>query len=150
MATEEKVMTDEEARVFAEGRLASFEFMQNHLNDEEQMVRGPENASKMAAYLRTKKLAWTVENLEKAYVLLREAGELQLEPNPAVHPELEAPSAEIVPETYPWGPALTKQSFARLSGEEMRRWRNSAKWHAEFNNQFEALDLKITNLKKEY
>jgi hypothetical protein len=137
--------TDQEAREYALGHFESISFLSAHLNDPKIMVRNTANAEKFAAYIRTHRLPWTQESLEKAFRVLRDGGELEMEPNSAEYPELQTPPVDPTPEaSYPWGPALTKESLKKITGEQMRRFRNSRNPHsAEFNNQLSALGVQV-------
>src|ERR1700761_1770153 len=92
---------DAEARAYAIGHLASLEFMSRHLNDDFVLIRNTSNADKFGAFIKTHKLQWTIGNLERAYEALKGAGELEMEPNPALYPELEAASVDPIEKNFP-------------------------------------------------
>lgn len=141
--------TDETVQAFTRGQQVSLEFKEAHLHDELVMKGTPENAKKIGEWIKIRRYEWNLTNLEKAYSALVEAGELEMEENPALYPQLDpVPTPKVIPPPspqFPWGLELTKASLKALSGEKMKEYLTSKKWGAEFKRQIGALDIRVNN-----
>ena len=122
-----------------EGKLAAhnavIDFCLNHIDD---YYTCPENTSKMEDFILGK--GWklgVLKNLEEAFRLLSEAGELLpvgYQPPPA------QVVAEVVPpaKQYPWGGELTAESLAALNSRIINKYSADREWKDEFNRQVAA------------
>jgi hypothetical protein len=133
---DERVFTPEEELAFENGRLASMDFMLNHIGE---YYVCPENAKIMEDYIKGKRWAWTLEHLEKAFVVLKPLGIFKKGPDPKAPQS--TPTTEEPPESWPWGDRLTLESLQKIPGQDLQRFLTDPQYSDEFKAQVEEARL---------